>query len=87
MISAKCDPERSWVQGRNGIAKVAELRIWGDEKAYIDFVNRRGMAINGGGAVNVEAMDSLARQWLEERGWICMSPEEIAVQNSVEKEV
>lgn len=69
-VSVNLNPDTAWCQGRNGLVKIKELTVWetGGGEVIFDGINKRGIAINGGFGITVEAMDELAKKWLEARG-------------------
>jgi hypothetical protein len=68
-VSVKTDIAQSWVQGRNGLANIQEIRAWigSNDIVCIEGLGKRNW-INGGFGVTPEAMDELAQKWIEARG-------------------
>ena len=59
--------------GRNGYFDLKAIRLTAygtgeDARAAIDFIGKRGVALNAGAYIALEDMDTLCREWLKMRG-------------------
>jgi hypothetical protein len=69
ILRIKTDPEKSYVQGRNGLTYMSEAEVLAtDETVSIGGIAaKRGNSINGCTRMTVEAMDELAKKWTSAR--------------------
>jgi hypothetical protein len=69
ILRIKTDPEKSYVQGRNGLTYMSEAEVLAtDETVSIGGIAaKRGNSINGCTCMTVEAMDELAEKWISAR--------------------
>ena len=65
------DDGTHYIEGRNGLFPITAIEVFdGDYTVYIDGIGKRGRPIRGGLAVPHEAMDEVARRWLQQRGFL-----------------
>jgi len=68
-ITVKTDPERSYIQGRNGHFKLHAMRVHAlhhetHGKIWLDGLRQNGAAINGGFEINTRAFARLCHKFL-----------------------
>jgi hypothetical protein len=69
------DPEVAWMENRTGVHDVKDIRLWtakDPDRVYFDFTSDKGRNLTGGFSLDVEAMDEVARRWLESRNFFVM---------------
>ena len=68
-IVVETNPTTSLITGRNGCFKIAQMRVWIDDRnlVFIDGIGFRGKTINCGLIVERSTMDKIAEKWLKLR--------------------
>lgn len=68
-VKVDTDIKCSCCRGRNGVFNIKRIKLWigASGVVYVEGIGKRNMCLNGGFAITVEAMDELAKKWLEAR--------------------